>query len=266
MTLELRIEEIKKQFNALPEARAKFYGRGYILPKLFLEKIESLRVRTIQEINYEHYLDEVASEYLVLKTAWLPALREQLNSNYRSAYIDMLAEMSPICENLRSLDPNFEIFLNMDVNARFEVMRLIKNQSQKEMESVLSEFSFPLFEKPENKLDCMIQLAESMGYELAKKIRKSENSIDFCASKSNSFFSEIRLTDLKSLTKHGHVLVHYFISGLPDKPFYLGSFVPYGNVYSESKNDVKSAVFGFYTQCVFLNDFESSLGNMENTN
>jgi hypothetical protein len=244
--------------KSLPLARNLFYGRGYVVPNIFLDLIESLRKRSDEERGYDLYLDEVATECLSLKTAWLPSLRNQLDSQNRSAYIDMLASLpSSSHASLRTLDPNFEIFLQMDVDKRFESLKSIKNHRQKELEVMA--INFLKFSNITDKLDSVIQLAKFMGYEPTKKIKKSDDFIDFYMPENQSFFSKIRLVDLNALQKRGYVLVHYFISDSPDRPFYLGSFMPYGNSYCESNASTESTLFSFYSQCIFLSDFVSCI-------
>lgn len=227
------------------------------MPAIFLEQIELLRERSKQEKSYDLYLDEVSTECLNLQTAWSPSARAKLDSKDRSTYIDMLATLSitPSSSAPKSLDPNFNIFLEMDVDARFEMLRLIKIHRQKEIKAMPSDVL--KFISSEDQLSGIVKLAEFMGYEPIKKVKNSDEFIDFYVPKNQSFFSKIRLVDLKSFRKRGYVLVHYFISASPDLPFYLGSFVPYGNSYCESNTNTEGVFFSFYSQSIFLNDFVS---------
>ena len=69
----------------------------------------------------------------------------------------------------------------------------------------------------------------------------------------------LKLVDLPAIEKRGHVVVQYFFTEMPGKPFGLDSFVPGGLLYGEWNKSLQGILFGFYVQCRFLSELSAEV-------
>lgn len=251
---------IDKMLECLPEVRRTFYARGFDLPQSYLRAIESMRVRDGQERDYQHYLDQVLLEYAGLKYPWQPRVRAGLKPEDRSGYLDMLAERSAGVATAASLDPNYSLFVKLDSVAWQDLLKEFRMQKQVEAERHSSELADAISIATGQPISMLLRIAERQGYRSNRKVRARDDVLELKGPADSPIGMSLRVVDLPSLEKRGDVVVQYFFTDLPNKPFGLDSFVPGGYLYSEWNQGMKASAFAFYAQCRFLSDLDEELG------
>lgn len=231
--------------------------RGFELPQLYLNAIESMRLRPAQEQNYEHYLDQVLLEYCGSKHPWKPSQRESLRPGYRSAYLDKLASYLGDDSKEISLDPNFNEFVRLNDQAWMDLLQKLRLEKQAEVDRYqleLSSSSSTKFDLSKITTDTLLQLAECHGYRPVGKVKSRDQTIALENFIAQPFKTGMKILDRKALENRGDVMIQYFFEDMPDKPFGLNSFVPGGYLYSEWNKSVSAIIFSLHVQCQFFRD------------
>ena len=250
---------ISAMLKCLPEVRRNFYARGYELPMLYFEVIESMRERSQEEHDYHHYLDAVLREYAGMAHPWQSSLRADLGAEDRSEYLDMLAARGDSKNS--SLDPNFDAFVQLDAEVWMDVLKKIRIQKQKESVLHASEFAdvVALVPSAKSTVELLLQLAQQQGYRAKRKSKLRDTVLDLESGPDHAVRVTLRLVDLHALKKRGDVVVQYFFDDLPGKPFGLDSFVPGGYIYSEWNKNIEEILFSFLVQCVFVGELRDGI-------
>jgi len=250
---------VDKLLMYLPHVRESFYASGFELPRHYLAAIEATRHRGGEELDYEHYLDEVLREYAALPYPWQPSVRHLLKPEDRSPYLDMLAARS--ADGSASLDPNFNLFVNdpawLDLLGRFRA------QKQKELEQHSASLGEVADDSSSATIDGMVRIAEGHGYYPRRPVKARDDSIELESRADQPPQISLRVVDLPALKKRGYVVVQYYFKDLPGKPFGLDTFLPGGHQYSDWNKTVQAVHFSFYVQCRFAAHLSMALGNGE---
>lgn len=253
---------IETLLNCIPDARSRFYARGFNLPVLYLSTIESMRVRPSREHDFQYFLDEITREYVCLKYPWQPKVRSQLKPSERSEYLDMLSSYYSDPSVPLSLDPNFDIFVRRYRDDDLNLLNRFRDQKQNEQNLNSSQIIKVLEVSHWNSKDVVetiCGIATRLGYQRKTKKNAAPDVLEFLAEDDGKGNIELQVVDLPGIRKHGQVFVQYRLANFPNKPFGLGSFVPGGDEYSESNNSLEAIGFAFYVQCQFLTDLRLAL-------
>jgi hypothetical protein len=247
--------------KCLPEARGSFYARGFELPRQYLAVIESMRVRASDEYDYQYYLDQVLREYLALRYPWQPSIRESMQPDERSSYLDLLASRASLLRTpAASLDPNFDLFADLDGERRMELLTKFRGEKQLEADRWAADVGERSASGDLALIDGIVRIAERLGYRPRRAARTRDEAIEFQGTSSQYARASLVLPDLRSLLKRGHVVVQYFFSDFGStKPFGLDVFVPGGHLYSEWNKTPGAVLFAFYVQCLFLADLAGAM-------
>ncbi len=241
---------IDNLLKCLPQVRESFYASGFELPRHYLAAIEATRERAGDERDYQQYLDEVLREYAKLPYPWQPSVRNLLKPEERSTYLDMLASRSG--GDSASLDPNFNLFVRLDDDARLDWLSRFRALKQKEQGQRATEFGEAASGTLRALVDGIVRIAERHGYYPTRPFKARDESLDLEGRTDQAMRTSLRVVDLPALEKRGYVIVQYYFDELPGKPFGLDTFVPGGHQYAEWNKSPQAVLFSFYVQCRFV--------------
>lgn len=248
---------IDKLLRCLPQVRESFYASGFELSRHYLAAIEATRQRADDERDYEHYLDEVLREYAALPYPWQPSVRNLLKPEERSTYLDLLASRSEW--DSASLDPNFNLFVRLDDDARLGFLSRFRALKQKELERHAAEFGEAAGDTLSALVNGIVQIAERHGYYPTRPFKARDESLELEGRTDRATHMLLRVVDLPTLKKRGHLIVQHYFDELPGKPFGLDMFVPGGHQYSDGNKSPQAVLFSFYVQCRFAASISAAL-------
>jgi hypothetical protein len=246
--------------DCVPNARRKFYARGFELPKVYLSVIEALRKRNVDEYDYEYFLDQVLFESLSLSYPWQPSVRKLLTFDQKSTYLSKLEKSYPDHSKNLSLDPNFDLFVKTKPDVWMEYLKKFRAQKLLEFERC-SELISEAVGKSSSKsiIDMLVLIAELQGFKPKRKVRASDTNLEFDSFMDHPIYVAAKIVDVPGMKLRGNVMVQYLFDSRLNNPVGLDNFVPGGSLYSEWNKDVQKILFSFYVQLIFLNDFRDSL-------
>lgn len=242
--------------SRLPQVRESFYASGFDLPCQYLAAIEATRQRGADEVNYEHYLDEVVREYAAMPLPWQPSLRHLLQPDERSAYLEMLA--TRFGSESASLDPSYQLFAKLDEKTWLDLLRRFRLQKQIEAERHALEFEALTVRDSHALTDGIVRIAAGFGFYPNRFSRSRDRALDLESRTDRTLPLSLRLIDPQALQRRGDVVLQYVFDELPGKPFGLSSFVPGDGQYSHWNKTPQSVLFSFYVQCRFAAELSAT--------
>jgi len=227
--------------KCLPAARSAFAEQGHSLHLMYLHEVENIRPRPAGEKNYQEFLDEVLHESVMLKLPWSPTSRRALAIEQRSQYLEYLALHSVSADNNLSLDPNYNIFLQLGGHRNFNLKPHVIEKKQDELQSSLKKFNI-LEEGPlQNALEA---ISEFHGL---KRRSASKDEISWIGCWPHLKMT-LRIIDLLATKKWSTVIVGCVFEYLPGKEFGMNDLMAGAEAYiNQNKNEIEK-IFSFESQ------------------
>lgn len=271
-------EKLKSWIDHLSIIRKYFYQIGFEIPLIELNFIESLRVRTVHESQYEYYLDEVIKESFCLpRCIWNIEARKDIVSSYKSTYLSKLENLI-YSENLHEkfqiysiLDPNKLIFANLknkNLDCWMKYLEQIKKQKKLEAEKFRDQIGIFLFNNKPPKAAAVIEIIDAIAdfLEIESVLIEKGSKPRFIlrAPVIDGISMFLEWSDLSALRKWGQLQFNFILQESDKKiwhiddskswpcQFSLGKVIPGGDWYGWNNSDWETIILGILVHLQFI--------------